>query len=229
MGLNLGGVGGTITGAMMSWGFWLIMAVVVFAVIFGSLYMRKKGKFLFPTIIFTDNGNGKVGIRYTRSGWFKSKKILGGLIDVSGERRIEVKDGRIVQQGSSSDFHELNFKAGLLLREKADDPKILIPISRCELTDKSRKMISEIAPADYRDACSKIISDAETESMSKWQAMAQMLVFGLVGMILFICVILTIQYSKNAMTEANAIHKEALAFYEKVLGRTSAVPSTVAP
>ena len=227
--VSLGGVGSTITSAMMSWGFWLIMAVVLFAVLFGSLYVRKKGKFMFPAIIFTDNGNGKVGVRYSRAGWFKSKKVLAGLIDIGGERRLEVKDGRIVQQGSSSDFHELNFKAGLLLREKSDDPKILVPISRCELTDRSRKMISEIAPADYRDACSKIISDAEKESLSKWETIAQVLVFGFVAMVLFISIILTIQYAKNTMTEANAIHKEALQFYDKVLGRTSAVPTSTAP
>ena len=87
----------------------------------------------------------------------------------------------------------------------------------------------QIAPSDYRDACSKIISDSEKESLSKWETLAQVLVFGFVGMILFISIILTIQYSKNAMTEANAIHKEALAFYEKVLGRTAVVPSTTAP
>ena len=87
----------------------------------------------------------------------------------------------------------------------------------------------QIAPADYRDACSKIISDAEKESASRWETMAQVLVFGFVGVILFISIILVIQYSKNAMTEANAIHREALAFYDKVLGRMSSVPSNTAP
>jgi hypothetical protein len=225
MAFNLGGIGSTAMGALMSWGFWLIMAVVVVAVIFGSLWMRRKGKFIFPAIIFTDNGNGKVGIKFTRAGWFKSKKILGGLLDISGERRLETKDKRIIQQGSSSDLHEINFKAGLMLREKEDDPKILVPVSKCELSEESEKMIMEIAPADYRDACSKIISDAERESMSNWQTVAQVLVFGLVAVVLFISIILTIQYAKNSMTEANQIHKDALSFYDKVLARTNVAPS----
>jgi len=226
---SLGGVGSTVTSMALSWGFWLILAVVIFAVIFGGLFMRKKGMFKFPAVIFTDNGNGKVGLKFTRVGWFKSNKILGGLIDYSGERRLEVKDGRIVQQGSTQDFHELNFKVGLLLHEKPDDPKVLVPIQRCHLDINSQKMLNAIAPADYRDACSKIIADAEKEGISQWQTMAQILVFGFVAMVLFISIILVIQYSKNAMTEANQIHKEALDFYEKVLSRTSVAPSTTAP
>lgn len=223
---NLGGMGGVIGQAMFSWFFWLIFGIVIVGVVFGSLVMRRKGKFIFPAVILTEMGNGKISIKYTRAGWFKSGKVLAGLIEVGGERRLETKDGRTVQQGSSEDFHEINFKQGLVLKEKSDDPKILVPISRCELATNSRKMLLEIAPADYRDACSKIISDAEKESMSKWETIAQVMVFGFVGIILFISIILTIQYSKNTMSEAQAIHKEALAFYDKVLGRISTVPST---
>jgi len=229
MAFSLGGIGGTLTGFLTTWGFWGIILVVLFFVIVGSLMMRKKGKFIFPAVIFTDNGNGKVGLKFTRAGWFKSNKLLGGLFDYSGERRLEVKDGRFVQQGSTTDLHEIRFKAGLLLMEKSSDPKVLVPISKCLLSNDSKKMLFEIAPADYRDACSKIISDSEKESLSKWETMAQVLVFGLLAVVLFISIILTIQYSKNAMTEANAIHKEALDFYDKVLARTSVIPSANAP
>jgi len=227
--VDFGGIGSSLLSALLSWGFWLILIVAVLFVSFGGLYLRKKGKFHFPAIIFSDNGNGKVGLRFTRAGWFKSKKILGGLMDVAGERRLEVTDGRIVQQGSSSDFHEIKFKAGLLLMEKPDDPKVLVPISEMNLNEESRETLMQIAPADFRDACSKIISDSEKETLSKWETLAQVLVFGFVAVILFISIILVIQYSRNAMTEANAIHKEALAFYEKMLGRMAVAPSPSAP
>jgi hypothetical protein len=223
--VNLGGIGSTVTGALMSWGFWLLILVVVLGISVGSLAMRKKAKFVFPAVIFTDNGNGKVGLRFTRAGWFKSKKIMAGLMDVGGERRLEVKDGRIVQKGSSADFHEIGFKTALILMEKPDDPKILVPIDRCMLTDDSRKILMRIAPSDYRDASSKIISDAEKESLSKWTEMAQILVFGFIGVILFISIILVIQYVKNTMADAQALHREALQFYEKTATRLSAVPS----
>ena len=227
--MNLSNLASTGTKMIFSWGFWLILTVAIVGVIFGSLYLRKKARFHYPTIVFSDNGNGKVGIKFTRTGWFRSRKLLGGLLDVAGERRLETKEGRIVQQGSSSDFHEINFKAGLILREKDDDPKILVPVSKMQLNRESRQMIMQIAPADYRDACSKIIADSEKESLSKWETIAQVLVFGFVAMILFISIILTIQYARNTMADANNIHKEALGFYEKVLGRMSSVPSTEAP
>jgi hypothetical protein len=223
--VNLGGIGSTVTGALLSWGFWLIIAVVVLGISIGSLAMRKRAKFVFPAVIFTDNGNGKVGLRFTRAGWFKSKKVMGGLLDVGGERRLEVKDGRIVQKGSSADFHEIGFKTALILMEKPDDPKILLPVDRCLLSQESRNILMKIAPADYRDASSKIISDAEKESLSKWSEMAQMLVFGFIGMVLFISIILVIQYVKNTMADAQALHREALQFYERSLDRLSAVPS----
>jgi hypothetical protein len=223
--VNLGGIGSTVTGALMSWGFWLLIAVVVLGISVGSLAMRKKAKYVFPAIIVTDNGNGKVGIRFTRAGWFKSKKLFGGLIETGGERRLEVKDGRIVQKGSSADFHEIGFKTALILIEKPDDPKILLPVDRCVLTADSKNILMRIAPSDYRDACSKIISDAEKESMSKWTEIAQMLVFGFIDVVLFISIILVIQYVKNTMAEAVALHREALQFYERSADRLSAIPS----
>lgn len=227
--VNLSGIGSVAMNAMLSWGFWLLILVVVLAVSFGSLYMRKKGKFTFPAVIFTDNGNGKVGLKFTRAGWFKSKKMLGGLLDIGGERRLEVKDGRIVQKGSSADFHEIGFKTALILMEKPDDPKILLPVNRCLISEEGKKVLMKIAPSDYRDACSKIISDAEKESLSKWETLAQVLVFGFVGMVLFISIILVIQFVKNTMADATAMHKEALQFYEKTAQRLSSVPSSNAP
>lgn len=227
--VDLGGIGSTVTGALMSWGFWLIILVAIAGVTFGSLHMRKKGKYTFPALIFTENGNGKVGVRLTRAGWFKSRKILGGLIDYTGERRLEVKDGRIVQKGTSADFHEIGFKTALILMEKSDDPKILIPVDRCLLSEDSKKILLNIAPSDYRDACSKIISDAEKESLSKWETLAQVLVFGFVGVVLFISIILTIQYARNTMADSQGIYREALLFYEQTAQRLSSVPASSAP
>ena len=223
--VDLGGISSIVTGALMSWGFWVIIGVAIIGVVFGSLYMRKRGKYHFPAIIFTDNGNGKVGLKFTRVGWFKSKKILGGLIETGGERRLECKDRRIVQKGSSADFHEINFKSAVILMEKSDDPKILLPVNRCLLTPDSNKILMSIAPADYRDACSKIISDAEKESLSKWNEIANALVFGFLAVVLFVSIILTIQYVKNTMAESQEIHREALSFYERSAERLSAVPS----
>jgi hypothetical protein len=227
--VDFGGVGATAMGALSSWVFWILVIIGIFGVTIGSMAMRKKAKFTFPCIILMDNGNGKMGVRFTRAGWFKSKKMFGGLIDYAGEKRLEVKDGRVIQKGNGVDFHEIGFKTAVICQEKSDDPKILIPISRFKLDDAGKNVLMSIAPADYRDACSKIISDAEKESLSKWEALAQILVFGVIGVILFISIIMTIQYCKNTMADANAIHKEAMGFYDKMLGKLSTTASTTAP
>ena len=220
---------GTVMGLMTSGVFWVVFVAILGGVVFGSLLVRKNAKFHYKAIIFTDNGNGKVGMRFTKVGWFKSKKFLGGLLDVSGERRMETKDGRIVQQASSTDLHELGFKPCMLLEEKSDDPKILVPIKRFKVTNLEALM--QIAPADFRDASSKIIDDAEKESLSKWETLAQILVYGLLAIVLFISIILVIQYSNSKLAEANKIYQEALGFYEKTANRLSAIPvsGTTAP
>jgi hypothetical protein len=223
--VSLGGIGSTVQGALFSWGFWLLMAVVTVGVVFGSLYMRKKGKYKFPAFVLCDVGNGKAGVEPLRAGWFKSKKLLGGLIEVGGERRLELNDGRIVQQASTTDCHQIKGKAGFLLFEKPDDPKIVVPLHKCHLSKESQEVLWKIAPADFRDAGLNIIEDAKKESMSNWTTTAQILVFGFVGVVLFISIILTIQYAKNTMAEAQAIHKEALQFYERTIDRLQVAPS----
>lgn len=227
--VSLAGVGGTFMGMASSWLFWILIVFFTVGTVFGSLWLRKRAKFIFPAIILQDIGNHKVNVMFTKVGWFKSKKILGGLFDYSGERRLEAKDGRMVQKGSTSNFHEVNYKAGLILREKADDPKILLAIDHLELDKKSLDILYSIAPAEYRDACSIINADAEKESMSKWETLAQVMVFGFLGIILFICIILVIQYSKGQMAEADKIYQQALQFYEKTSSRLSTVPVSTAP
>lgn len=224
--VDIGGVGSVAMKAASSWLVWLLGGVLIILVLFGSLYMRKRGKMRYPTIIVEDLGSGKRNFILKKSGWFKSKKILGGLFDYAGERRLETSDGRIIQKGSSEDFHEFNYKTALVVQQKSDDPKILIPVGKFFLDKDSSHAIMEIAPADYRDASSRIMSDVDKETTATWQTIAQLLVFGFVGVILFVSIILTIQYTKNVMAEAQAIHREALSFYEKTLSRTSVVPST---
>ena len=223
--VDFGGIGGVAIKAASSWLVWLLAGVLIIGISVGALYLRRRGKMRYPTIIVQDLGGGKRNFILKRAGWFKSKKILGGLFDYAGERRLETNDGRIIQKGSSQDFHEVNYTSALVVQEKADDPKILIPIGRFKLDKDSEHTIMEIAPADYRDASSRIMSDVDKETTATWQTVAQLLVFGFVGVILFVSIILTIQYTKNVMAEAQAIHKEALAFYEQTLSKFSTVSS----
>jgi hypothetical protein len=227
--VDLSGLGISAGSIFMSWITWLLFGFLLIMVSFGSLYMKKKGRYRFPVIIIQDNGNGKVNVVSTRAGWFKSKKMFGGLLDYKGEKRLEVKDGRIVQHGGTADFHEINYLSGLVLIEKEDDPKILIPIDRLLLNKESQEIIARVAPGSYRNASSIILEETKQETTADWQQVATILLVGFVGVILFISIIMTIQYVKNTMADALVIHKEALSFYEKTLSRMSAVPVSSAP
>ena len=206
--------------------FWIAFLVIILFVLFGVLLIKKNKKFTFPTLILNDLGGGKIGVEKTKAGWFKSGKILFGLLDKTGERRLETKDKRLVQQGSTEDFQEIGHQRGLILMAKSDDPKILVPIKRLKIENK--ELLMAIAPADYRDASSKIIKEAEHETREGWEKIASIVMYGLLGIILLISIILTIQYSKSQMNAANEIYERAVAFHERALGSSSTVPG-VAP
>lgn len=211
MAFDLGGIGTGMMGFVKNSAFWVLFVVVIVGVSFGALTVRKARKFTYPAFIFNDLGQNKTGVQLTKAGWFKTKKTLFGLLDVSGERRLETKDGRIVQQGSTEDFHELNHKRGLILQAKSDDPKILIPVKFITMDAKSRAMIMSVAPADYRDASSKILSENEKEMKSGWESLTSMIIGGLIFIIALIAIILTIQYSKQTLEKANAVYEKAWA------------------
>lgn len=226
--MDLGGMSSAAINLLYTGGFWVLAIILVISVVFGSLWMRKQGKFHYKAIIFSDNGNGKVGLKFTRVGWFKSRQILNGLFEIGGERRLETKDKRIVQQGSNSDMHEINFKPCFLLQEKADDPKILVPISKFRLDQLSLEKIMSIAPADFRDASSKIISDSEKEGMAKWEQYMPLIAMGLASVILFVSIILVIQYAKGQNEQSLELYNKAAEFYKATVSGT-AVSSTNAP
>lgn len=216
-----------IAGVGMSWLFWGGFLLFIFLMAFGSLIFRKRRKFNFPTAVLYDLGEGKIGLESTKAGWFKTNKILFRLIDRSGERRLEVRDGRIVQQGSTEDFHEINHKRGLIVRAKSDDPKILVPIKR--ITIKNKELLEQIAPSDFRDASEKIMREAERETSKDWEKLATFIVLGLLIIGLMISVIMVIQFANNRMDKANEIYNEAIAFKTQAKQTVNIEPSKTAP
>ena len=208
-------------GMLTSMGFWAGVLAVLTIFLFVAIYVRKNKKFKYPVLILNDIGGGKIGVEKTKAGWFKSQKILFGMIDRGGERRLEIKDKRLIQQGSSEDFQELGFRRGLIVMAKSDDPKILVPLKRMEI--KNKELLCAIAPADYRDASAKIISEAEKETKEGWEKIASVILYGLLGVILLVVIILTIQYSKSQMNSANEIYERAVSFHEKAIGSSNVV------
>ena len=219
--------------------FWVAIIGGLFILLFGMLYIRKQKRLSIPVIEITNIGGGKVGIKYGKAGWFKSKSFLG-LIDYAGEQHLTMKDGRVIQLGSSEDFHEINGRRGLLIQRKSDDPKILVPLGQAQVnklkiekgqiikdvTLSNPILLTAIAPADYRDASVKLTEQAERETMSGFMKVLPIVGGFIMVLILFVVVILVIQYSKHSQTEAWKNTMEAI----KMAGQNKdAIASTLAP
>lgn len=217
------GIKETIIGLGTSSLFWILITVGMIIFAFLILFVMKKRKFKYPCLIQFDLGGGKIGMEQKKAGWFKSKKALFGLLDTKGERRLETNDGRIIYQGSTQDFHELNHKRGIICYAKPDDPKVLFPVKRIKI--ENGDLVEAVAPADYRDTSAKILQEATKETMSNWEKIAQYLVLGILAIVVLVCIILVIQYAKGAGIEANQILNEAIKMKGEILQGINVVGS----
>lgn len=227
--------------------FWLMIAGGFFIFIIVCLVIKKKRKLIYSVIEITDLGGGKVGMRNTKAGWFKSETMFFGLIEKGGEDKLRLKDGREIQNASSADFHDINGKRGILIQRKPDDPKVLLPIEKSVFINKvhlvknkagkvinkvildgtSLGILNRIAPADFRDTSSKIMQQAEQETLSKFnQFIQQFMPFIMMGVFL-IALIFIIQYAKYTQAEAYLMTQEAIKLsYDN---KKQVIASSVAP
>ena len=227
--ISLGGIGSSALGIVTSWLFWFlaIIGIIVFLILL--LKMRKRRKYVYPCLVQYDLGSGKIGIEKKKAGWFRSKKTFFNLFDYAGERRLETNDKRVIQQGSTQDFHEINHKRGLICYAKPDDPKVLLPVKRIRI--ENNELVEAIAPADFRDTSAKILAEAQKETMSNWERVAQYAALGILAIVILVCIILVIQFANRNMSEANAILNEAMDKKASIIENMNVqvTPSTTAP
>ncbi len=191
---------GVILKTLLSPLIWVAILFLLALVSIGGLYIRKVRKLVYPTLIFTNVGNGKMGIEKTKAGWYKSRTIFWGLWETGGERELKIKDGRKVFGGSSIDFHDIDGKRGLVLQRKEDDPKILLPLTKMQLTN--REILATIASADFRDAAVQIIDQATKETRNRTSEIVQWVLFGGVIIFALIAIIMIVQMVRNGQKEA---------------------------
>lgn len=211
------------TALLGSWFVWLGIAVLIVVFIFGFIYARRKSKFKFPCLIFNDIGAGKVGIQKTKCGWFMSKKI-GKFFEVGGERRLETEDGRIIRLAGTDNFHEINFKRGIICVAKADDPKVLLPINSVIL--KNSEMLQQIASADYREVGAQLYQENKKEGLGLLDKILPVVGIVLACVILMIVVIYFGQTIKEIVSDIKVMHTESLASNERIANLLTATPST---
>jgi len=174
------GLTGDFTGIALGWLrsglFWVILIGLVVVGGVGFLKIKKRRKLRYPILMVVNIGNGKIATKETTAGWFKQKTMFFGLIDYGHEEVLKTKDGLRVLAGASTDFHEINGKSGLICKQKDDDPKILVPISKAKVYNEH--LLAEIAPADYRDASVQIMEEATSELKPTWEKILGYALFG---------------------------------------------------
>jgi uncharacterized protein YejL (UPF0352 family) len=156
------GITSTAMGWLQTGLFWLIFVGIILFGLILYVKIKKRRKLRYPLIEVIDLGGGKMGmyVKNKGCGWFNIHSILFGLIE-NGEEVMKSWDGRRIFCASSVDFQEINGKRGLVVKRKDDDPKILVPLTKMEISNLH--LISEIAPSDFRDASTQLIDEAKNE------------------------------------------------------------------
>ena len=193
---------GMLYGWMSSMVFWGIILFIFIFLSFGLLIIRKRIRLRFPVLELIDLGNGKFATQLRKGGWFRSITMFFGLIDHKGEDIFRLKDGRIIANASSEDYHDIFNKKGFIVYRKGDDPKILIPINSLFLREKDKEMIMAIAPADYRDFSVSLVDRATKEMMGFMEKYGALVGIMVVCLILMISIIFILQYAKHSQDSA---------------------------
>lgn len=195
MAFDLGGIGSAAFGWASGLVFWAILIVGLFLVFIGILSIRKRMRFEFPAMEVISLGQGKVRVNVSKCGWFKKKKMFFGLIDYGGEEEMLFKakfmqKPRRIFYASSTDYHDIGGKRGIICKRKDDDPEILVPLDKMEISNLG--ILGRIAPADYRDAANIILEDKRKETLSWWDEnkstvlMISTLIFAIIALIFII-------------------------------------------
>jgi len=221
MAFDMGSLGITAFGWMQSIITWVLILFGMGVLGIGALMIKQRRKFQYSCIEVVGLGQGKVSVYVTKAGWFKKRRTFFGLIEVGGEQELICKDGkRKVFNVSSTDYHEINGKRGLICKRKDDDPEVLVPIDRVEVDNL--KLLLRIAPADYRDAAVDILEEKRKETMTWMEKNMPLIITMGVFMFGIIALIIIFNFAKG----------ESAAWREYALAAKSGaqiVASTIAP
>jgi hypothetical protein len=181
--LGLGNIQGVLTSYLSSGMFWFVISILLIILIgFFYGYFSRRSKLKYNCLELVRYGNGKVGINLTKAGIFKSKLFLG-MFDYGRESLYKTSDNKIIQQGKTSQLHDIFGKKGFIVMRSPKDAKLLLPISKVDFDNL--KAIFDIAPADFRESSVRIFREAVEETKGTWEKLLPYIAIGL-------CVIMTI-------------------------------------
>lgn len=221
LGFDMGGIGSSALGWASSLIFWALGFILLAIVVIGLLIFKRSLKYTYPCMELVGLGQGKVSVYFTKAGWFKKKRIFFNLIETGGEQELVCKDKtRKIFNVSSTDYHEINGKRGIICKRKDDDPEVLVPLNKVEISNL--RLIMNIAPADFRDAAVDILEEKRKETMGWLEKNAPVIVAVAVFLFGIISLIIVFNFAKG---ESSAWREYAIA----AKSGAQVVASAVAP
>jgi len=205
--LGITGMQASLMGWMQTGMFWVIVSFVLCFSLLLFLFLRKRSKLKYMVYEIVPFGNGKVGINISKAGLFKSKSALGGMWDYGTDYKFKTSDNRIILDATSRDLHDLNGKKGFMVTRKADDPRILVPLNKFKIGNS--ELLSEIAPADFRDASVGIIMEANKETMGMLEKYLPYIMLAGIVIFFIISMILATQFFNRTVDKAGEILLQA--------------------
>jgi uncharacterized integral membrane protein len=202
----LGGFGGWINGFWM-----LVLAIfVIFILTIVFLLWNRNKKFMYPGWEVLSFGNGKIGLNKVKVGSFSKNRVFFNLVERPGEKGYYTNDFRPIQCASTEDCqkevtldkhgHIINGQQGFLLKRKDGDPKMLAPIDKVQISNYD--MIASVASGDYRDAASRLYEEKKKEMQGTWEKVAPLVVGGIIFVLCFVAIIITVQSSATQLDES---------------------------
>jgi len=221
----------SIGGVVHSLVYILIIIPLMIGLFFLVLWAVKNRRYIYSILIYRDLGNGKSLWIRRKAGYFKSGKSFFGLMDRTGEERLETKGGwnkpiQIIESTSDNDMIDIDFKKGFMCMQKADDRKILVPIH--SVSCSNLELITTIAAADFRDSANRILQRNERELQTNWEKYQPMIAMLVLGIIMLIMLVMVMQFATGAIDTSWANVKLAQAATESAKATATALPS-VAP
>lgn len=218
MAFNLGSITGVFYGWMSSGIFWVIIAGVFTFSGLLILWWKKQTRLKYNALELISFGNGKSGFNLHKAGVFRTKQGLMGLWDYGKEFVFKLDDGRIIQNASTDHLQDLLGKKGFIVRRKDDDPKILVPVDKIlwkikiqcpkcnyKFIQNSEYPLFQIAPADYRDASTRITDEATKETQGFMEKYLPYIMLGAIVLFFVISMILATQFFNRTVDKAGEI------------------------
>lgn len=198
------GIVSSATGWLTSGLFWTVGAIVILVFIaYFYLAMKRRSKLKYGCLELVPFGNGKAGLNRLKAGIFKTKSMLGNLIDYGTENVCKAEDGRRILNAKTSYLHDIMGKKGFICIRKPDDPKILVAVKKLRFDNLDLMM--EIAPADFRDASANIVNDAIKETTGTWEKILPYLAIGVIVVLVIISIIINQQMTNNTINKVGDI------------------------